>query len=369
MIKVLQVITSLEGGGGVQMLLRNYHKYINKDKIIFDFIVYGDEIGELESYFKSYGSKIYHIPPKTKSLIKSLSQMRKIIKSGNYDVVHAHQDIMSIFPIYFAKKAKINLRIAHAHSAFKSNNKIKKLIHKVLLVLLEKYSNYWAACGKEAAMDLWGKENISLGNINIINNAIDVNNFKFNNDIRKEIRKELGVENKFVIGNIGRFIDVKNHKFIIEVFKHVSDMDKEAILLLVGKGELESEVRNQVKKLGLEQNVKFLGLRNDIDKILQGIDVFLLPSKFEGVPIALIEAQASDLTCLVSDVVTKEVKITDKVEYMSLDKDAKAWAEKILSYKCNKRYDTSKLIKKVGFDISEQAKSLENLYKSHRSYR
>lgn len=369
MIKVLQVITSLEGGGGVQMLLKNYHKYIDKDKIIFDFIVYGDKIGELESYFESYGSKVYHIPPKTKSLIKSLYQMRKIIKNGGYNVVHVHQDIMSVFPIYFAKKAKVDLRIAHAHNAFKSSNKIKIFIHKVLIVFLKKYSNYWSACGKEAAVDLWGKENVSLGNINIINNAIDVNKFIFNEGIRTEIRKELMVENKFVIGNIGRLSEQKNHKFIIDIFKNINDIDKETILLLVGKGELESEVREEVKKLGLENNVRFLGLRNDIDKILQGIDVFLLPSKFEGLPIALVEAQSSDLPCVVSDVVTKEVKITDKVEYMSLDKDAKAWAKKILSYKNNKRYDTSKLIKKVGFDISEQAKSLENLYKSHRSYR
>ena len=370
MIKVLQVITSLEGGGGVQMFLKNYHKYIDKNKIKFDFIVYGDKIGELESYFEKYGSKIYHVPPKTKSLFKSLYQTNNIIKNGKYDVVHVHQDIMSIFPIYFAKKANINLRIAHAHNAFKSNNKFKVFIHKILLSSLEKNSNYWAACGKEAAIDLWGKKNVDSGKVNIINNAIDLERFRFNDDVRNQIREKLEIKDKFVIGNVGRLSHQKNHKFIIEIFKHIYNVEKNTVLLLVGNGELEYEIRNQVKEFGLEENVRFLGLRNDIDKILQGMDIFLLPSKFEGLPIVLVEAQACGVRCVVSDVVTKEIDITNKIDYISLNEEVKIWSDKILSYKDNKdnRDKVLNIIKKAGFDIIEEAKNLEKVYESYNNY-
>ena len=363
MIRVLQVVSSLEGCGGVQMLLKNYYKYMDRNEIKFDFIVHGENIGELEKYFKDNGSNIFHITPKSESLYKNLKEMNSIIKKGNYDIVHAHQDIMSIFPMYFAKKSKVKMRIAHSHLAIENQKLIRKLVDKVLKRLLKIYSTEWWACGKEAGKCLWGEKAVETGKVYIMNNAIEIEKFKFDLNIRSKIRKELNLCNKFVIGHIGRFTYQKNHELVIEIFNEVYKTNQDAILLLIGTGELEERIKEQVERLKLSNAVVFLGVRSDIENIMQAMDILLLPSRYEGLPVVLVEAQTSGLRSFVSNKITKEIKITDKVEYMNLYDKPKQWANKILSYnRPYERNNDSNMIREYGFDIITQAKELESIY-------
>lgn len=367
MTKILHVVSSLDGGG-VENLLLNYYKNMDRSNIKFDFIVHGKRRGVLEPIFTEYNSDIYHIPSKHESLFKNLASIRKIIKNGDYDVVHAHQGIMSVFPMYYAKKAGVNARIAHSHLAHRDKSIFIKIINRILFFFLKRYSNYWFACGLDAGRSLWGNKAVENGQIMIMKNAIDIEKFIFNPTIRRKKRQELAIEEKFVIGNVGRFTYQKNHQYLIKVFYELYKKNKDSILILVGDGELQNDIRNQVRDYGLTNVVRFLGVRNDVNELLQAMDVFLLPSRFEGLPVVLVEAQAAALKSFVSSTVTREIKCTDLLEYISLDKSPQYWAEKILEYKQGyRRENLSEIIKEKGYDVRLQAKKMEKFYHQIKS--
>lgn len=360
-IRILHIVPALDGGG-VENLLLNYYSHMDRSKYIFDFIVHGEEIGRLESVFDKLNSKIYHIPTKKSSFSKNLSAMKDIIYKGNYDIIHAHQGSVAIFPMYFAKKAGIKVRITHSHQAYVKRSILQMLIEDPLKYFLKIYSTHWFACGIDAGIELWGKKAITKNKVHILNNAIELSKFQYSENIRNEYRKKMGIENKIVIGNVGRLSDQKNHKFLIDIFKEIYDKNNNTVLLLIGKGELEDELKQRVEKFGLTGSVKFLGLRTDVEKLLQAMDIFLLPSKHEGLPVVLIEAQASGLMCYVSDNVTKEVKVTNLIEYISLDNSADEWAERILNGIPYLRTNTLTILDNGGYNIKKERVNLENLY-------
>ena len=237
MIKILHVVPAL-GSGGIEKIIYDYYLHLNRDKFRFDFIVYGDEVGKLEKEFLKMGSNVYHIPPKKKSIYKSLSQMKKIILNGGYDVIHAHQQETGIFPIYYARKANIKTRITHSHIAFREENKLEKLIYKIFNPVLKYMTTHYFACGLDAGKFLWGNDLVQKNKVFIMNNAIDVKIFEFNQSLRQSIRKSLNIDNKLVIGNVGRFSFQKNHEFLIKIFYEIYKSNKDSVLLLVGEGEL-----------------------------------------------------------------------------------------------------------------------------------
>lgn len=363
MIRVLHIVPALIGGG-VENLLLNYYSHMDRDKFKFDFIVHGENIGVLESTFESLNSKIYHIPTKHESFFKNLKAMKQIIMDGNYDVVHAHQGTVGVFPMYYAKKAGVKVRITHSHIAYVKKNFFEKIIDIILLPFLKRYSTHWFACGLDAGRFLWGDKAVEKGKVIVMKNAIEIDKFTFNADLRNRKRKKLGVNDKFVIGNVGRFSYQKNHEFLIKVFSEIYKINNNAILLLVGGGELEGDIREQVKNLGLSEAVKFLGIRNDVHELLQAMDVFLLPSRYEGLGIVYIEAQAAGLVTFGSDVVVpKEAKVTDLMYFIPLEKPAEYWAQKVLEHSDGyERRNTSEKIEKCGFDIRKEAKKLEEIY-------
>ena len=362
MIRVLHIVSALDSGG-VENLLLNYYTHMNKDNFIFDFVVHGEKIGALEPVFNGMNSRIFHIPSKHESFIKNLNSMKRIIYNGNYDVVHVHQGIISVFPIYFAKKKGISIRITHNHLAFKPENFIEKLINRLLLIPLKRYSTNWFACGIDAGISLWGCKAVKEGKVHIMKNAIDIDKFAFNPQIRDEMRRKLNLEKKFVIGNVARLSYQKNHEFIIRVFNEIYKANKNAVLLLVGRGELENEVKEQVQNLGLTEVVKFLGVRNDVPELLQAMDIFLLPSRYEGLPVVLVESQAAGLKSFAADTITTEVKCTDLLEYISLKESPKYWANEILKYKDGYvRKNTFEKIKDGGYDIKKEVLTLEKIY-------
>lgn len=273
---------------------------------------------------------------------------------------------MSFIPLFYAKRCGIHMRIAHSHTAYEPENLLKKIERKSFSALTRHYATNWFACGIDAGRWLYGEEAVANGKVYIMNNAIDIDKFTFDVNMRNLKRKELGIEDKFVLGNVGRLSYQKNHEFLIRIFNEVYKLNKNAILLLVGRGELEDDVKEQVENLRLTEVVKFLYVRNDVPQLLQAMDVSLLPSRYEGLPVVLVENQAAALNSIVADIITKEVKVTDFVTYISLDEDYRYWAYETLKYadgyKRKKMYTQMQL---GGYDIKQEAKKMESFYENY----
>jgi len=363
MIRVLHVLSSL-GGGGVESMLYNYYTHLNRDIIQFDFIVHGEKIGMLEEKFREMGSEIYHVKPKKEGLLQNLSQIKRIIYSQpRYDVVHCHQNLMSFVPLYFAKKAGINARIAHSHTTLSRKGTAGKLKDSIFRCLLKNDTNQFFACGVDAAKCLYGEKKYIEDKVDIIPNAIDESLYRFNPLIRNEVRRELHIEDKFVIGHVGRFSKEKNHKFILQVFEEIYQFNKNSALLLIGDGELEHEAKQLADTFKVSNNIIFLGLRGDVNRLLQAMDCFILPSLHEGFGIVLLEAQAAGLKCFASTAVPRETNITGLVDFLELSSGSNHWADCILNcqHGYERRAHTQKFIAS-NYDIRQASNYLEKLY-------
>lgn len=358
LIRVLQVVTHMNRGG-LETMLMNYYRNIDRTKVQFDFLTHRPE-NEKKDYddeIRSLGGKIYHMPvlnPFSRNYMKSLDEFFKEHKE--YKIVHSHLDCLSAYPLKMAKKNGVPVRIAHSHNTSQEKN-LKYLIKDYSKKQIPKYATHLFACGREAGEWMFGKHKFQ-----IMNNAIDAKKFIYNEEVRKQKRQELGIEGKFVIGHVGRFNLQKNHEFLIRCFKDFAKSNKDAILILIGNGELQDKIRQQVKEYQIEDQVKFLGLREDIPQLLQAIDLFLFPSLFEGLPVTLVEAQAAGLPCVISDTITDEIMITDAISKVSLESDLKKWNQAILKYKDMKRRNTMSEIEAHGFDIEKNARWLEEFY-------
>lgn len=356
-IRVLQVVTTMNRGG-LETMLMNYYKKVDKTKIQFDFMVHRTERGDYDDEIESMGGKIYRMPQiKPGNYRKYFKKLDNFFSENkNYKVVHAHINENSGFVLKSAKKHGVPCRIAHSHLAD------LRLDYKYPFRLygranLKGNVNKYFACSKQAGE--WLFKNTK--DIIVLNNAVDIEIFKQNNYIRDRIRKELDIENKFVIGHVGRFNPQKNHEFLIDVFKEIKIKNDKAMLLLVGEGYLFENIKSKVDKLGLNDSIKFLGLRKDIPDLMQGMDMFLFPSLFEGLPVVLVEAQAAGLKCVTSTGVTKETDITESLEFIDLKLSPIEWADKILSLDVSKK-DYSKILKDKGYDSNTNIQWLSDFY-------
>ena len=363
MIRVLHVLSSL-GGGGVESMLYNYYTHLNRDEIQFDFIVHGEKVGMLEEKFLEMGSKIYHVKPKKEGLLQNLSQIKRILYSQpRYDVIHCHQNLISFVPLYFAKKAGINTRIAHSHTTFSGKGTGREFINSVFRFLLKINANQFFACSVDAAKCLFGEKKYIEDKVDIIPNAIDESFYRFNPLIRNKVRRELHIEDKFVIGHVGRFSKEKNQKFVLQIFKEIYQLNKNSVLLLIGDGELEQETKQLASSFSASKNIVFLGLRKDVNCILQAMDCFILPSLHEGFGIVLLEAQAAGLKCFASTAVPKETNVAGLVDFLELNAGSNHWAECILNYQhvYERKAQTQKFIAS-NYDIRQASNYLEKLY-------
>ena len=361
MIKILHVVSSLDGGG-VESMLYNYYLYLDKSMIQFDFIVHGRDIGILEKRVEALGAKVFHVTPKKESFIKNKQEIEKIIKNGKYDIVHCHQNFSNFVPLMIAKKYRVPVRISHAHGCKEVKSVGERIKNSLFRLLNQSSANYFFACGIAAGKWLHGRLWSPNEKNIIMKNAIDTNKFTYNHEVRERYRKKLSVENKKVLLHVGRFSAEKNHLFLIEIMEIVTKQDDSYVLLLVGNGATEKTVRNIVQMKGLNNKVIFLGVRNDVAELMNAADIFLLPSKNEGFGITLIEAQSTGLITFASDKITKETAITDLIEYLPIE-DSNAWAEKILLTKINGRDTRNKLIEKKGYSVQVQSKKYIELVK------
>ena len=356
-IRVLHIVTTMNRGG-LETMIMNYYRHIDRSKVQFDFLVHCDFEADYDREIKDLGGKIYRISRLNPFSFKYHKELNDFFKNHpEYKIVHVHQDCMSSIALKAAMKNNVPIRIAHSHSSSQNKN-IKYLIKKYYMKKIPKYATNLFACGQEA-----GDWMFSGNNYVILKNAIDTNLYKYSLKNSIAIKKELDLENKIVIGHVGNFTYPKNHNFLIDIFSEVLKINSKAVLLLVGGGTEKTNIQEKVISLGLEDKVIFMGVRNDVNKLMQAMDVFVFPSLYEGLPVTLIEAQASGLPIIKSDNVSDQCILTDNVVSISLDKSADSWAKEILNFVNSfDRKDTSLEIINNGYDISSNAKWLENYY-------
>lgn len=359
-IRIAQIVGKWVGGG-VEAVLMNYYTHIDREKIQFDFICDSDSTDIPYEKIESLGGRVILIPPYQK-IFRYQKELKKVLKEGNYKIVHSHINALSVFPLFAAKRAGVPIRIAHSHSTSNKKEWKKTIIKSILKPFSRLFATDYMACTKHAGEWLFG----SKASVYILNNAIDLNKFIYNETIRENKREELIIPNDAkVIGHVGRFVEQKNHDFLIDVFKEIHEEDKNTILLLIGQGPLMKKTQEKVKELGLENNVRFLGQRSDINELYQVLDLFLFPSIYEGLGMVLVEAQCSGLKCIASTEVPTIAKvIPDLIEFVNLKLGAKEWAK--VTIECLNE-DSNRIINKIdfeekGYDIDLESKKLVEKY-------
>ena len=361
-IRILHVIGKMDRAGA-ETLIMNLYRNINRGKVQFDFVVHSQKEGDYDQEIKSLGGRIFYMPNYSPANIigykRAWNEFLK--KNHEYKIIHGH--LGSVASIYLGVAKKYGLfTIAHSHNTY-SKFSIKQLTYQISSYPTRYIADYFFACSAAAGRERYGSKVIRRKNYKILANAIQFDDFEYSENTRKKVRNSLGIRGKFVVGHVGRFNTQKNHEFLIEIFREIRKKKDNAVLLLVGVGEEQSKIYNKVEKYGMLEDVKFLGLRDDIPQLLQAFDIFLFPSMYEGLPVALIEAQAASLPCVVSSVITEEVDIkADLIGFVTLDSSLAVWADKVIAFGNKERKSTRNSIEKSGYNIIEVAKWLQEFY-------
>ena len=356
-IRVLNVFMVLDRGGA-ETLVMNLYRNMDRTKIQFDFMVHGNQIGAYEEEILSLGGRIFRMPPYSLFNLFSYNKALKVFfkEHKEYRIVHAHNSELGNLVLRQAKIAGIPHRICHAHSA-PHGVSIHNMLRNIFRWHTERYTTERMACSELAGHWQFG----SKGHFTVIKNGIDLNQFTYDESLRLKTRDELGLKDKFVIGQVGRFVPTKNHTFLLKVFKFIVSSRDDAVLVLVGDGPLRKQMEQEAEALGLSDKVMFMGVREDVDALMNACDVFVFPSLFEGLGIVLVEAQATGLPCIISDAVPTQVSVTDLCHFLPLEKPEE-WAKCILSLDAMKRKGRTEAAAKGGYDIRLSADFLTHLY-------
>lgn len=349
--------------GGIECLLMNIYRNIDRNKVQFDFMVHRKKEGYFDREIESLGGKIYRCEPFNPfHHFAYLNSMKKIFQDHpEYKIFHAHADL-NMWPLRVAKEAGIPVRIAHSHNA-RSTLDLKRLFMEYGKISIKRYCTQMFACSETAALSLYGKKAVENNQVIYVKNGIEPEKYRFNEAIREQIRREFHLEDKFVVGHIGRFAEQKNHTFLLDIFQLVHRQEPRAVLLLIGTGALLPKIQQKAESLGISDSVIFAGVRSDVPQLLQAMDVFAFPSLYEGLPVTLIETQAAGLPCIVANTVSREAAVTTGlINWLPLSSPQK-WADSILQYRDTyQRVDTIESIKSAGYDIRKTAKKLEEFY-------
>ena len=355
-VRVAQIMGKL-CAGGVESVVFNYYRNMDHDRIQFDFYYDADSTVEPPQELVEMGARFIQVPPYQK-MPAYLKTLRQAFRENQYRIVHAHLNTMNVFPLSAAKAEAVPYRIAHNHSTAGKGETKKNILKDVLRPFATCYPTQLFSCSQVAGRWLYGEKPFR-----VLNNAIDLNRFRYREETRQAVRRELGLEDQLVIGHVGRFCPAKNHAFLIEAFDEVHRLHPESVLLLIGTGSLEPEVQKTVQKLGLADHVRFLGVQEDTSRFYQAMDVFVLPSRYEGLGVVLIEAQASSLPVVCSTEVPEEAKVLPTMQFVDLSAGPKVWAKKILqAAEHSARHDTTAEMRAAGFDIHVEAEKLERFY-------
>lgn len=361
MIRVLHVIGAMDRGGAESMIM-NFYRKIDRTKYSFDFLVHEDRECDFDKEIKSLGGNIYRVP---RYKIYNYSHYKKEIKKffeqhHDYDIVHGH--ICSCINIYSSIAKKYGIKtIAHSHSS-NFGISLATIFTKVVSFHTKFIDDYFIGCSKKAGLDRYGSKIVESNRFDVLCNGIDVTKYRFDEMKRNELRAKLGIEDKLVLGHVGRFTYAKNHEFLIQVFNELQKVRPDSVLLLFGRGELEEEVKEKIQSLNIQDKVRFMGVVPNVYDYLNALDVFVFPSRFEGLPIVLIEAQASGLCCVINDSLTSEIDITPNIHRLSLNESKSKWVHKILEVDNNNRLKGYELVKNSPFNIDKEVQHLQEIY-------
>ena len=357
MIRILHVITGM-GSGGAESMIMNWYRKIDRTKIQFDFLlrsnenIYRDEIEEM-------GGRVYYMPEFPKRYFSNFLQTYNFFKKHHkeYNIIHVHANALIYTNVFLiAKHFGIKHRIIHSHST-STKSKLFLPLHKINKLRIKRMANCFLACSKEAG------EWCFKDSFTVINNGIDTEKFKYSKSDREDIREEFGIENNAtVFCHVGRFLEVKNHSFLLELFEKIYEEDNESFLILVGTGPLKTKYENAVKEMNCCNNVIFAGVRSDVHKIMSASDVLIFPSLYEGVAVTLIEAQANGLYSVVSDVLPSVVKITDNIVFLSLKDELETWKNVVKNQIDVDRLQCNEMVKNSDFNIENVAEYIQSIY-------
>lgn len=362
-IRILHVIGIMHRGGAETMIM-NYYRHIDRTKVQFDFVENSDRSAEFDEEITALGGRIYRCPHYTgKNHFQYIAWWKAFYArhGGDYKAVHGH--IGSTAAIYLSLAKKVGLyTVAHSHNT--CGWSLKDMVYQIYAYPTRFVADSFFGCSRDAGISRYGRRTCSKSDkFRVLNNAIEKDKFTFNSEVREKLRSQLGISEKIVIGHAGRFVDQKNHVFLIRIFAEIHRRNPDVVLLLLGDGEKRPEIERLVHRLGLEKAVFFEGVRENINDYYQAMDIFVLPSLYEGLGIVAVEAQAAGLPCVISDGVSKECVVTrDLVRVCRLRDTADHWAEQILSCVGKERTDTSDQLKRSGYDIKENAAWLERFY-------
>jgi putative glycosyltransferase len=357
MIKILYVNGGTMDRGGVSTFMMNVYEKMHSEKIQIDFLVHTLSKGVRDEDILNLGGKIFRVPARGKNPLKNYRQIKQIMLDGNYDVVHAHADAGNSTILSIAKECDIPIRISHCHNTNYTNKSLlKKFLNEQFKKQIPRYATHLWACSEKAGEWLYGNHSFE-----VIPNAIDVQKFIYSPQLSEDLRKELNLENKFVIGHVGRFDYQKNHDFLLKVFAEVINEREDAHLVLIGKGELEEVIKKQANHLGILDKISFLGESSNVNKLINVFDVGVFPSLFEGFSIAMVEMQVNGLPLVVSDNVPSEINLTDNIRFLSLDETVKYWCKTILETKGRDTGAVDKIIAK-GYNLSDMVNKLTKTY-------
>lgn len=367
--KVLEVNVDDMGFGGVFALVKNVIEHkpagLQIDIACLERFVKEENV----RYLNELGTQVHFVGYEGNKLVKQvvcLRNLKKLIQAEKYDCVHIHGDVANKLMIsgLAAKWAGTKKIILHSHAAGVDGNhrELKKLFHNCCKGFLKHIATEFLSCSDLATA--WMFPNVDRSRVVMVNNGVDLEKFRFHPQTRAVVRAELGLKDEFLVGHVGRFAYQKNHEYLLDVFEAVHKKIADAKLLLVGQGPLEGDIRRKVAEKGLQSSVIFYGVSHSVQELFQAMDVFVLPSHFEGLPIVGVEAQAAGLPVVFSEEITREAKLTQNVTYLPIGQEAvSAWSEKLEQVAALERKDTYEQLKRQGFSIQDTVNTLLSLYK------
>lgn len=362
-VRVLEVFHGMDCGGAENMIM-NLYREIDRSKIQLDFLVHTRDRCFFDNEIELLGGNIYRVPYyKGKNYLSYKHALEEFFSTHpEISIVHGH--LGSCANIYLSVAKRFGkYTIAHSHNT-KPKPSIKNLIYRFNTLQVRRIADFFIGCSDAAGLYRYGKRIVdNSGKYTTLYNAINTDSFLYNSAIRQKIRSEFGISDEIVLGHVGRFNEQKNHEYLIRIMEEIVKITPSAKLLLVGDGNLKERITNLVKEKNLENNVIFTGLRHDVNNILQGMDCFVFPSLFEGLPVTVVEAQAASLPCVISDKITQEVKLTENVYFQSIEQDASEWVDPILELsQTSARINRKKEIVESGYDIAATANWITNFY-------
>lgn len=362
-IKICHVIGDFVNGG-VESVIYNYFSHMDLNKFEVHIIGHGIRVQACADRFVKMGFVIHNITPKSVSFARSMSDMKAIFQEYSFDVIHSHLTEWACVPMFIGWLCGVKVRINHSHMVEKPHGLVNKVYYGIRLFFGKLFATDYFACGKDAGRYLFGEHAVDSGKVMILPNAIDFKRYYFDLSLRKEIRSRLELnDSTVVIGHVGRFFEQKNHKFLIKIFRDYHKQNADSILLLFGDGEFKSEIKIQVREYGLGDSVRFMGVQQNMSDWYQAMDIFVLPSLYEGLPVVGVEAQAIGLPCLFSDQITREIAISSGAEFLPINMGTNPWVNAIHSCRMS---NSAPVVDIDRYDITKRAHFLEEFYISKR---